>query len=185
MKTLCKEDALAALEAHRQRLLDNDQTCVMCALAQGRAEPSPLVETERAVVVLDRFAQRQGHLLVISKAHLETVPEVSWELYSHIQRLVFDARLALDRALRPLQIYTGMFGATAPVPMSFAHFHVHVIPIFEDDERARPARVLSWSEGVIVYDELEAESLRNQIVKAWPLGASSGSVAPEALGNFE
>jgi diadenosine tetraphosphate (Ap4A) HIT family hydrolase len=185
VKTLCKEDALAELEAHRQQLLGNDQSCVMCALAQGRAEPSPLLETEHAVVVLDRFAQRRGHLLVISKVHVEAVSQIGWELYLHIQRLVYDARLALDRALSPLQIYTGIFGATAPVPMSFAHFHVHVIPIFEDDERARPARVLSWSEGVVVYDELEAESLRDQIVKAWPSGTSRGSTTSEALGNFE
>jgi hypothetical protein len=52
--------------------------------------------------------------------------------------------------------------------MSFPHYHLHVIPIYEDDERARPARVLSWTSGVVVYEDDEAASLVSDLVRAWP-----------------
>jgi hypothetical protein len=40
--------------------------------------------------------------------------------------------------------------------------------VYETDERARPARVLSWSEGVVVYDDLEAERICRELSDAWP-----------------
>ena len=160
---------MAQLEELRRELLGPDSSgCLMCALCRGGARPPPLVETDSAVVVLDRFARRRGHLIVIAQDHLEGVEEISWELYLEVERLVFEARQALHRALAPEQIYSATLGAVVPLPMSFAHFHTHVIPVFESDERARPARVLSWSEGVTVYEDDEALTLRQQILEAWP-----------------
>ena len=52
--------------------------------------------------------------------------------------------------------------------MTYSHYHVHVIPVYETDERARPARVLSWSEGVVMYDDDEALQLRQRVASAWP-----------------
>jgi diadenosine tetraphosphate (Ap4A) HIT family hydrolase len=163
-----KEEALVRLAEHRQQLLGGDQGCVLCALAHGGSIPTPLVETERAVVLLDRFGRRRGHLLVVSKVHLERVAEIDQTLYMEVQRLVYQAMTALDKALQPVQVFTAVLGATVPVPMSFGHFHAHVIPVYESDERARPARVLSWSEGVVVYDDAEAWDLRERILSDWP-----------------
>jgi diadenosine tetraphosphate (Ap4A) HIT family hydrolase len=151
----------------------------MCALAQGRGEPQPLVETDLAVVVLDRFAQRLGHLMVITRRHVEAVSEIDWPLFVHVQQLVFQSRLALDRALQPRQVYAGMFGATIPLPMTFPHCHAHVIPVHESDERARPARVLSWSEGVVVYEDEEAQALRARILESWP-NRDDGEITADA-----
>jgi diadenosine tetraphosphate (Ap4A) HIT family hydrolase len=164
---LSKEEALAELAHHRRQLLGGEEGCVLCVLANGGAVPAPLVETEQATVLLDRFARRRGHLLVVSKIHVENVSEIRPELYLEVQRLVYDSMRALDSALHPVQIFTAVLGATVPVPMSFAHFHAHVIPVYESDERARPARVLSWSEGVVVYDDAEASALREEILAAW------------------
>jgi histidine triad (HIT) family protein len=169
VRCLSKPEAVERLAELRKKLLGGDDTgCLMCALARGVGRPAPLVETETSVVVLDRFARRRGHLLVIAKAHVGGTDEVSWELYLEVERLVFEARHALHRAFAPVQIYSAKLGAVAPLPMSFSHFHAHVIPVYETDERARPARVLSWSEGVFVYEEDEATALRRQIVAAWP-----------------
>ncbi len=140
--------------------------------------PAPLVETDWALVLLDRFGRRRGHLLVVSKLHLERVAEIDQSLYLEVQRLVYEAMTALDEALRPVQVFTAVLGATVPVPMSFAHFHAHVIPVHESDERARPARVLSWSEGVVVYDDAEAWDLRERILGAWPSHSIKPSLAP-------
>lgn len=166
MTILPKNDAERELESLRAQIVP-DGRCLLCALVAGAARPQPLVETERAVVLLDRFGRRNGHLLVVTKAHLEDVLAVDWETHREVQRLVYEARRALCRALDPVQVYTCVFGATVPVPMSFTHHHAHVIPVFERDERSRPARVLSWSEGVVVYTDVEAETLRRRILDCW------------------
>jgi histidine triad (HIT) family protein len=163
---LDKDEALLELSRLREGILP-EGGCLLCALVNGGASPPPLAESERAVVLLDRFARREGHLLIVSKAHVEGVLEIDWETHQEVQRLLFEARRALYRALSPVQVYSATFGATTQVPMSFAHYHAHVIPIYERDERARPARVLSWSEGVVVYTDGEASSLRQRILDHW------------------
>lgn len=172
MTILSKDKALIELSRLRSQL-QPDGGCLLCALAAGGSCPQPLIETERAVVLLDRFARREGHLLVVTKAHIEGVLDVDWETYQDVQRLVFEARRAVHLALAPVQVYAGTFGATAQVPMSFAHYHAHVIPVFERDERARPARVLSWSEGVVVYSDTEAKQLRQRILTHWHTAIAS------------
>jgi diadenosine tetraphosphate (Ap4A) HIT family hydrolase len=165
-RTVDKEEALALLEAHTRALLSTDEQCVMCALRSGRGAPGLIRETEHGVVALDRFGSERGHLLVIAKRHVERETELPWPAYREIQRLAYDACHALRRALSPRRVYVAALGAESPLPMSFPHYHLHVIPIYEVDERARPARVLSWSSGVIVYDESEALALASVIREA-------------------
>ena len=49
------------------------------------------------------------------------------------------------------------------LPTSYAHAHVHVVPVDEVDERARPAAVFSWSSGVVVYEPDEGEALAAEL----------------------
>ncbi len=169
---LSKTEALAQLERERQRLFPEDAGagCIMCALSSCKGSPEPLVETEQAVVVLNRFASRTGHLMVIVKRHVERGSDLEWIDYQHVQRQVYQSSRALEAALGPARLFTATLGASVPLAMSYSHYHVHVIPVFESDERARPARVLSWSSGVTVYTESEARALRERLLAAWPRG---------------
>jgi diadenosine tetraphosphate (Ap4A) HIT family hydrolase len=170
MNVLTKSEALERLEELRGRILPSGG-CLLCALVGGKAVPKPLAENELATLLLDRFGRREGHLLVVTKRHIESVKAFDWETHIAVQELVFAARRALDEILHPVQIYTCTFGATVPLPMSFTHYHTHVIPVFERDERSRPARVLSWSEGVIAYSDAEAEALRARILEGFTASA--------------
>ncbi len=171
MKTLGKEAALAELAVHRDRLLKTGATCVMCALAHGGAELPYVAQNEHAVVLLDRFACRVGHLLIIPKRHVERLSDLPWEVFVDVQRLAYEAAVAIDASLRPARVFTATLGAAVDLPMTYAHHHVHVIPVYETDERARPARVLSWTEGVIVYDDAEALELTHSLRASWPRSA--------------
>jgi len=166
MRRLEKEEALGFLEKYRAALLG--EGCVMCALAARRDSAPPVHETEHGVVVLDRFGSERAHLLVIARRHVERGTELPWLVYAELQRLAYDACHALERTVRPKRVYVAALGAPTPLPMSFPHYHLHVIPIYEDDERARPARVLSWTSGVIVYEDDEAAALVSDLARAWP-----------------
>jgi histidine triad (HIT) family protein len=166
-----KDVALARLHAHRQQLLGDGATCVMCALAHGHGDLPFIAKNEHAVVLLDRFACRYGHLMVIPRLHLERLSQLPWEVFEGVQRLTFEAARAIDACLKPARVFTATLGAAVELPMTYSHYHVHVIPVNETDERARPARVLSWSEGVVVYDDAEARDISQKLVEHWPRAA--------------
>jgi histidine triad (HIT) family protein len=158
-----KQEALLALAAHRKAIGASDDCCIMCLLAMGKAKPDPVWETESAVVLLDRFGARRGHLLVISKSHVEDLTDLVVDDYLAFQRLAHQASRALLLTLEPQRIFVASLGAPRAVPTSFPHFHLHVIPLFETDERCRPARVFSWTDGIVLYDDDAAERLAKQI----------------------
>lgn len=162
-----KEAALVELARVREALGVSDESCMMCTLVEGRACPGPVFETKDFAIVLDRFGARPGHLLVIAKRHVEDITELGVESYLSAQRLAYDASRILERAFAPKRTFIAALGAPRSVPMSFPHFHLHVIPIPEDDERARPARVFSWTDGVFVYSDEEADRLASELRALW------------------
>lgn len=167
MRVVEKEAALAQLSAHKHELLAGRGGCVMCALANGGAGAMLVAESEHGAVLLDRFGCRYGHLLVVAKRHVERASELDWVVYCDLQRLTFDAIGVVDTCFEPARVFTATLGAAVELPQTYSHYHVHVIPVYETDERARPARVLSWSEGVVVYDDPEAEQLSEDLRQAW------------------
>jgi diadenosine tetraphosphate (Ap4A) HIT family hydrolase len=167
VQVVSKEVALALLAEHKQSLLADGASCVMCALAKSGGEGS-VAQSRHAVVMLDRFACRYGHLMVIPRKHVERMSDIDWEVFVDVQRLVFEAGRAVEACFKPARVFTATLGAAAELPQTYSHYHVHVIPVFETDERARPARVLSWSEGVVIYDEDEASRMCRELVMSWP-----------------
>lgn len=175
MHVLSKAEALARLDLHKRELLKDGSACVMCALVAGAGELRVIAESEHGAVSLDEFGSRRGHLLVISRRHVETVTALSFPEFVGLQRLVFDACHVLERLMAPQRVYVAALGASKPLPMSYPHYHVHVVPVCEEDERSRPAAVFSWSEGVIAYEGEEARRLTAELREAWD------SIAPRAV----
>lgn len=167
MRVVQKPEAMALLEQFREPFAEH--ACLPCALIARATEVLDVIaDNEHGLVVLNRFAQRRGHLMVWAKRHHEQVHELAWPAYAGVQRLAYDACVALERALSPVRVYSAVLGSTTPLPISYPHLHVHVIPVFESDERARPARVFSWTEGIVVYEDAEASALTTLLRSAWP-----------------
>ncbi len=173
MQELTKEEALTALALHKATLLQHSEECVMCALSEQRDRDLVVQGARVGTVVLDRFGSRAGHLLVIAPRHVERATELSFEEYASLQRLVYDACRALERLLQPKRVFVAALGASSPRPMTFSHFHLHVVPVLEDDERARPAQIFSWTEGVVTYEPEQARDLVRQLKSAWPVEGAS------------
>jgi diadenosine tetraphosphate (Ap4A) HIT family hydrolase len=167
MRCVPKPEALELLQAYKRALPQND--CVLCALASGEAAAhDAIAHSEHGLVLLNRFGQRRGHLMVLPRRHVEHVHELEWPAYAGLQRLAYDAGFALQRVLQPLRIFNAVLGSGAAIATSYAHLHIHVVPLHESGDRARPARVFSWSEGVVVYEEEEAVALAAELRAAWP-----------------
>ena len=167
MQVLNKEQALRALELAKLGLGLGAGDCVMCAVHDQAAEDRVL-ENRDGVVVLDRFGSRRGHLLVISRDHVDGASELGWERYASLQRLAFDATLALEAVLEPARVFVAALGSSEPIATSYPHYHIHVVPIAQHDDDARPARVFSWSAGIVQYDEDERRKLIDKLRQAVP-----------------
>ena len=176
MRRVEKPEALELL-AHNRRVLLGDDTagCVMCALVtlveRDPTRPELLAENEHGVALLDRFGSTRGHVLVISREHLLDTSELPWPVYSELQQLNYQACCALRRAFQPARIFSAILGASAELPMSFPHFHIHALPVYDRDERARPAHLFSWSSGVLVYDDDDVLQVSGELRAAWPASA--------------
>jgi diadenosine tetraphosphate (Ap4A) HIT family hydrolase len=169
MPRIEKARALSLVAAETARLPGRYEGCVMCGMVGGfPADLELLAESPRAVAVLDRFATRPGHVLVVLRRHAESIAALPWEDYAEVQRMSWESARALEHVLAPARVYVAALGAAARLPNSFPHHHVHVIPLPSGGEEDRPARVFSWEHGVHVYAEGEARALAEAIRKAWP-----------------
>ena len=168
-RTVQKPEALELLAENRRTLLGTGDGCVMCALVHRARESAELLaESTHGVALLDRFGSRPGHSIVIAREHVEDTTALGWPVYADLQRLAYQACSALERALAPARTFVAVLGASAQLPMSFPHFHIHVLPVYETGDGARPAHVFSWSVGVLVYEDAEAGELARTLRAAWP-----------------
>lgn len=145
-----------------------DVPCVMCALADEARSPDDLVATDAHTLVrLDRLGASHGHLMVILRAHETAVERLPWGPYEALQRAAWRASRALAAVVTPRRVWVASLGSPDPLPMSCPHLHVHVVPIHGVGEETRPARVLSWTEGVTMYDDDEARALVGALRARW------------------
>jgi len=152
-------------------LADEPKGCTMCAIARGESDHArrgAVARGPHASCVLDRFAVRRGHLLVVLDRHVERVADLAWEEWESVQRLAWEATRAIEAVLHPARVYVAALGSAVPLERTFPHVHVHVIPIFDGGEADRPSEILTWKNGVLVYDEGEDDALVVELTRAWP-----------------
>lgn len=108
--------------------------CIFCRIVADRSmAPYWVAESERALAFLDIRPIRTGHTLVIPKAHVLDVANVTDEDWAAVARLSARVLNILRRKLGT----TGenLFVASGPgSEQSVFHLHVHIIPRKEGDD---------------------------------------------------
>jgi len=99
--------------------------CVFCAIAGGSTEAGLVHADDHVVAFLDRSPVFKGHVLVVPRAHVETLPDLPADLlapfFAVVQRIAAAVPLALDAH--------GTFVAmNNVVSQSVPHLHAHVVP---------------------------------------------------------
>ena len=140
---------MSALAEEAARLPLRFGGCALCGLAAGHPKQTKIVaENAHAVALLSRYALRRGHLLVVLREHAERFDEISWAAYRGMHELAFRCAQVLERTLEPTRVFVAAFGSPVPLPMTFPHHHLHVVPVHSRDERDRPSSVFTWKWGV-------------------------------------
>jgi histidine triad (HIT) family protein len=111
--------------------------CIFCAIASGEGPAEVVDSDEHTVAFMDINPATRGHALVIPRAHSADLMEVSEE---DLRRTTLAARRLvrkIEAALEPAGFNVLNACGTAAWQTVF-HFHLHVIPRYEDDPLKLP-----------------------------------------------
>jgi histidine triad (HIT) family protein len=114
-----------------------NEDCIFCAIASGDGPAEIIDSDEHTVAFMDINPATRGHSLVIPRTHSTNLMEISDE---DLQRTTLAARrLArkIDAALQPAG-FNVINACGAAAWQTVFHFHLHVIPRYEDDPLKLP-----------------------------------------------
>jgi len=99
--------------------------CQFCAIVAGDKEAAIVGGDEHTVAFLDHRPLFHGHVLLVPREHVVTLPDLPAEVVAPF----FTRAQALARAVQVAMGATGTFVAiNNVVSQSVPHLHVHVVP---------------------------------------------------------
>lgn len=104
--------------------------CVFCAIARGDASAHVVLADERCVAFLDRTPLFHGHVLVVPREHVATLPELPAEEVAPLFARVRELSRAVPAALGAMGSFVALNNV---VSQSVPHLHVHVVPRTKGD----------------------------------------------------
>jgi histidine triad (HIT) family protein len=109
-----------------------DESCIFCRIIGGEEMVSVVYEDDTAIAFLDVQPASQGHTLVVSKEHYETLFDVPETLLTHCMAVAKRIAPGLKRAVGAEAI--NVFSANGKAGgQDVLHFHMHLIPIREGE----------------------------------------------------
>jgi histidine triad (HIT) family protein len=106
--------------------------CTFCDLIQGAAEVSVCHEDADSIAFMDIQPVNSGHVLVVPRAHYESLLDVPPEIGAHL----FQVTMRLAGAIRRVTGCDDMnivVNSGAAAGQDEPHYHVHIIPRREND----------------------------------------------------
>ena len=138
-----------------------DDACIFCAIVRGDATAEIVLDEPAGIAFLDRRPLLPGHVLLVPRAHMATLPDLPvaeiGPLFALMQRLTHAVTRATDA--------DGAFVAVNNVvSQSVPHLHVHIVPRRHDDRLF--SRNLAWTRRPYRNDEEKrdvAEAIRSAL----------------------
>lgn len=109
-----------------------EKNCLFCKIAHEEVESATIFESNDFMVILDKFPSGIGHTLILVKEHIENIYDLDGETAGKLFALTTVVAKALKKVLQcdGLNILQNN-GAVAG--QTVMHFHLHLIPRFEND----------------------------------------------------
>jgi histidine triad (HIT) family protein len=121
----------------RLRLALSDGDCIFCKIIEGELPAQKIDEDDRTVAFMDISPATRGHALVVPRRHARDLLEIEpAELEAVIRAAQRLARRVRER-LEPDGINL-LNSCGRAAWQTVLHFHIHVIPRYEDDPLQLP-----------------------------------------------
>lgn len=122
--------------------------CIFCKIANGDIPSASVYEDEDFRVILDIAPAAKGHALILPKNHYSNVWELGQKESEKVMALAAKISAAQKKALGCDGINLLQNNGEA-AGQSVFHFHMHLIPRYENDGVEIPWKTLSYEEGEI------------------------------------
>lgn len=124
----------------------SESNCIFCKLASGEFGSATIYEDELFRVILDISPAAKGHALLLPKRHLENIFELDGMESEKALQVVKKVCTALKKTLNCDGINVLQNNGTA-AGQSVFHYHVHMIPRYDNDNIIIPWETLSYADG--------------------------------------
>jgi histidine triad (HIT) family protein len=140
--------------------------CLMCAIRDRNVGDTHVIfEDDEFLVMLPRYVRRWGHVMIMPKVHVTSFMTIKPDIFIRMSVLSLQCSRMVERVQKPRRVYVASTGSSAgEITQSSEHLHVHIIPLYEVDDK--PSSIFSWSDGVYVAERDEWEALRAVFVDA-------------------
>ena len=125
------------------------ENCIFCKIAAGEIPSTTLYEDQDFRVILDLGPASKGHALILPKEHYANIYEIPDELASKAIILAKKMAGIMTRALN-CDGFNIVQNNGEPEGQTVFHFHVHLIPRYEDDQVG-----LTWNPGSLTEEDKE------------------------------
>jgi histidine triad (HIT) family protein len=98
--------------------------CLFCAIVHGELPSYQVYEDDMHIVLLDAHPVNPGHVLVVSRAHVESFYDLDEEPYTRLMLLIRHMARVIHAAFAPAQEVMETSG------VGNRHVHVHVLPVY-------------------------------------------------------
>ena len=113
--------------------------CIFCAIIAGEIPAAKVYEDEHVFAFMDIAPANPGHTLVIPKQHYRNIFDMPTEVGSKIMQAAILIANAIRTALNPDGLNLFQSNEAAGFQTVF-HFHLHLIPRWENDPLRLPWR---------------------------------------------
>jgi histidine triad (HIT) family protein len=115
------------------------EDCIFCKIVAGELPSETVQEDQHTVAFMDINPWTRGHALVIPRNHSPNIYEVSDEDLQHTAIAAKQLAVRVRERLRCDGV--NVLNASEPAAwQSVFHFHMHVIPRYDDDPLELPVR---------------------------------------------
>lgn len=135
------------------------ENCIFCKIVAGEIGSNTVYEDDNFKAIMDIAPSAMGHVIIVSKNHAEDIFEMSEEDLSK-------ALVVARKVARAVKDATGCDGVNilqnngVAAGQTVFHYHIHVVPRFDNDEIR-----IKWDHLSPQMDEISvmAEKIREHI----------------------
>ena len=160
---MIKSDIIAFMNIEESRkllpkglLFMKNDNCIFCKLANGDIPTRTLYEDQDYRVIMDASPATRGHALVIPKDHYENLYEIPEDVAAGAVRVAKRVALVMKDKLGTAGLNLVQNNGEA-AGQTVMHFHMHIIPRYEDDRA-----MLLWKH--LDLSDAELDTIKNTII---------------------
>ena len=108
------------------------EKCTFCQIIRKEKQAYLVYEDELCIAFLDAYPVNEGHTLVVPKKHYEDIYDIPEDILARIMKV--GKKLAMDyrEIFHSIGLNIMQSNGTAAKQTVF-HFHVHIIPRYQND----------------------------------------------------